>query len=68
MRNMKKITVVAALAAIIVGAILGTGIIGSTKEDGAMGIKNDVLVTSAAIPVIDEAVPERIETATFALG
>ena len=66
--NMKKVTVFAVLAAVIVGTVLGTDIIGSAKEDRAMDITNDGVLTSTAIPAIDEAVPEIIETATFALG
>ena len=65
---MRKITVAAALGAIILGAVLGAGLLGSAKGDKAMDSANNELVTDTTIPAIDVVVPKITETATFALG
>ena len=67
----KKIIVVVALWALILGAVLGTGLLGSATEEKSMELmndKNDGLIHTVGIPALDAAVPEKIETATFALG
>ena len=68
MGNTRKVTIVAVLGILIFGAILGTGLLGSTKEEKAMDLTNDGLAANTGIPAIDAAVPKRTETATFALG
>ena len=69
MGNVRKGTIIiVALSVLILGAVLGAGLLGSTKEDKTMGLTNDGRVSNTVIPVIDAAVPTRTETATFALG
>ena len=68
MDNLRKVTIVAVLGALILGAVLGTVLLSSTKEDRVMDLTNDEIVTNAGIPAIDAVLPEITETATFALG
>jgi len=66
--KVKKTTIAATLGAIILGAVLGAGLLGSAKEDKAMDITSNGLITSTVMPAIDVAVPKITEIATFALG
>lgn len=59
---------VALLGLFILGAIAVAIIACSTKGDKAMDLTDDEIVVNAAIPTIDTVSPERVETATFALG
>lgn len=68
MRRAIKITVAATLGAIILAAVLGASLFGQVKEDKAMDLTKNGLVTSTVMPAIDVAVPKITETATFALG
>jgi hypothetical protein len=38
------------------------------KEDGSVAFAKTPMMMSANLPAIDEAVPAKVETATFALG
>ena len=68
MRNVSKKTIAVTLGAIILGAVLVAGLLGSAKEDKTMDLTNNGLVTNTVMPAIDVAVPKITETATFALG
>ena len=68
MRKVSKTTIAATLGAIILAAVLGAGLLGQAKEDKAMDITNNELITNTVMPAIDVAVPKITETATFALG
>ena len=59
---------VALLGLFVLGAIAAAIIAGSTKEDEVVDLPDDEIVVNAAIPTIDMVTPERVETATFALG
>ena len=68
MGNLRKVTIVAALGALILGVVFSSSLAGCKKEDKAVDLTTDGLVPEAGVSVIDAAVPERTETATFALG
>jgi len=68
MGNLRKVIIIAASGALILGALWGTGIVGDKKENETMGVTNNGLVPGGGIPAIDALAPVRTETATFALG
>ena len=68
MVNLRKVTIVAVLGMFILGAVLGSSLVGCKKEDETMGVTNGGLVTNGGIPAIDASAPVRTETATFSLG
>ena len=68
MLNLSKVTIVAALGALILGSFWGTSLLGSMKEDDKMSATHDRPVPSGGIPTKDTSAPKRTETATFALG
>lgn len=39
-----------------------------SKEDGSVAFQNVPAMMSASLPPIDQAVPAKLQTATFALG
>jgi len=68
MGNLRKVTIVVVLGMFILGVVFSSSLLGCKKEDTTMGVTNNGIVASAAIPPIDVAAPKRTETATFALG
>ncbi len=68
MQNLRKVTIVAVLGMLILGAVFSSSLTGCKKEDKTMGLTDDVRVSDITIPAIDAAEPMRTETATFALG
>ncbi len=68
MGNLRKVTIVAVLGVFILGAVFSSSLVGCKKEDKTMGPANDGRIPITVIPAIDARVPNRTETATFALG
>ena len=65
---MWKVIIIILIGALIAGAILRAPSIRSKEEDKITEPVINVTVPNTAIPPIDAAVPDNIETATFALG
>ena len=68
MQNLRKVTIVAVLGMLILGAVFSSSLAGCKKEDKTMGLTDDGHVSGITIPAIDAAVPMTTKTATFALG
>ena len=68
MGNLSKVTILSVLSMFILGAVFSSSLMGCKKEDKTMGPENGGLILSTVIPAIDERMPNRTETATFALG
>jgi hypothetical protein len=68
MGNLRKVTIISVLSMLILGVVFSLSLAGCKEEDKRMDSVNDELITSTVIPAIDTRVPDRTETATFALG
>ena len=68
MGSLRKVTIISVLSMFILGAAFSSSLVGCKKEDKTMGPANDGLIPNTVIPAIDARAPNRIETATFALG
>ena len=68
MGNLGKVTIISVLSMFVLGVVFSSSVVGCKKEDKTMDVANDGHVPSTVIPAIDARVPDRTETATFALG
>ena len=68
MQNLSKVTIVAVLGMLILGAVFSSSLAGCKKEDKTMDLTDNGRVSDITIPAIDTAETMRTETATFALG
>ena len=68
MENLRRVTIISVLSTLILGIVFSLSLVGCKEEDKRMDSVNDELIPSTVIPEIDTRVPDRTETATFALG
>ena len=67
MPSLSRIVLILVIVAVLAGVALAASFFGTTREN-TVDTTKDNMATAAAIPLIDNLTPARVETATFALG